>query len=600
MKRKFQKMKIRTRMMLCFSIPLVIIAVMLSVITFHMIARRYETQTIYSANQTFNQAASYLENHISNMYYIQLLIGSNEALMEILRDGAFENKAIDEQYREYWELNDIIASIDLSNGIYHCALYVPDALIYAEDNYHFFPLSQLPEEMDWKDYAGLYSGTRFFTGVQRVQTGYKNQTQQQVAMLKTVYSDGNQVCVARVGVNVEELEDILQNADSTKKGATILINQQGELLASSNNGEEQDMQSDREFLLTLADTEGTWRTVRDERHGRYMLRAETIDEAGWKLVSIIEPLDFYEDVMTVLLILTSFVLLMLAAIITVSYILSGSFTRRLTKLSDQMQQMQQGDWTLEKSNVAEDEIGKLFSQFYYMKDEIRKLMLEQYKLGKNVKVAELRALQAQINPHFLYNTLDLINWEAREYGANEIVEIVQSLAKFYRISLNKGRELVTVRDEIAHVQAYVKIENYHFDNQIFFQIQIQEEVLDCACMNIMLQPFVENAIMHGIAKDSSIEACHILLQVYEENQKLIFEITDDGPGMTKEQMDNIFQPNTSEITHGYGAQNINFRIKLLFGDEYNVRYESKLEQGTKVIITIPKLSMEEAEQQAGI
>ncbi len=136
-------------------------------------------------------------------------------------------------------------------------------------------------------------------------------------------------------------------------------------------------------------------------------------------------------------------------------------------------------------------------------------MQQQYKSGKAVKSAQLKALQAQIKPHFLYNTLDLINWEAMDHGAPEIAEIAKSLARFYRISLNRGQQVVTIEQELRHVEAYVKIQNHHFDGAISLKTDVPEELLPLGCINIILQPLVENSIMHGIAEIPYIQECNV-------------------------------------------------------------------------------------------
>lgn len=261
-----------------------------------------------------------------------------------------------------------------------------------------------------------------------------------------------------------------------------------------------------------------------------------------------------------------------------------------------MKQVQDGQLSLDMEVEESDEIGELFRSFGYMTKELRKLMLEQYRLGKNVKTAELRALQAQINPHFLYNTLDLINWEAMDYNAPEIMEIARNLAQFYRISLNKGRQIVRVEEELNHVRAYVKIENYHFDNAIHLQIDADEGVEELACINIILQPFVENAIMYSIAKAPDRETCRIHIRAACEGQDLVFRITDNGFGMSREQIERIFEENSYDVSHGYGAKNVNFRIKLCYGEEYGVFYESEIGKGTTVTVRIPAMTPEEAER----
>ncbi len=592
----FSHKSIRTKMTISFSIPLLLIALLLSFISYNIIAKQYARQILYSADQSYEQAISYLENHIQNMNYVQLLLGTNKRLQEVLSNEVFEKKEQAQQYREYWRLDDIITSIDLSNGLYNCALYVPDNMIYTNNNYHFYPLSELPDNIEWERFSSTMGGALYFTDVQTVPLGNSNNPGRQVALLKMIYDNDGIQCVARVSVSVEELENILRNSDITQKGFSYLINDRNEVIATS-------IQAETEYIQILeqnkAETDGKtgWTDIRFEGMGNYLVKRQTINEAGWTLVSMIEKADFYHESNVVLQVFALFVMLIFPAIVFISYNLARYYTKRLTRLSSQMIKVQNGNWSLiEEEEEPEDEIGRLFQQFKYMTKELRTLMLNQYRLGQSVKAAEMRALQAQINPHFLYNTLDMINWEARDHDAGKIVTIVQSLAKFYRISLNKGRQIVRIADELEHVKAYVKIENYHFENAIFFTITAPEDILELSCINIILQPFVENAIMHGIAKNNKIKECHITIEVQREKEDIVFRILDDGSGMTKEQLEQIFQKNTSKSTHGYGAQNINFRIKLYYGEQYGVFYKSEPGVGTCVTIRIPAMTVEEAER----
>ena len=586
-------------MTISFSIPLVFIALILSIISFKIIAYRYEQKILYSANQSYEQAISYLENHVQNMNYVQLLLGSNKQLNEVLDDGVFETKKTDEQYREYWKLDDIIVSVDLSNGLYNCALYVPDNMVYSANNYHFYPISDLSFN-EGEYFSSTKDGAQYFTDVTEVYMANSSKLVKQIALLKMIYDKDGTQCVSRVSVAVGELERILQNSKITHKGFSYLISSRDNIIATSNQEGIKYIQVAEENKTKAAGT-GAWENIYYDGIGDFLVRRQRINEAGWTLVSMIDKGDFYQESNVVLQVFALFVILIFTAIVLISYTLARYYTRRLIHLSSQMMQVQNGTWSMvEEVEGSTDEIGQLFEQFMFMKKEIRNLMLNQYRLGQSVKSAELRALQAQINPHFLYNTLDLINWEARDYGADEIVTIVQSLAKFYRISLNKGRQIVQVADELEHIKAYVKIENYHFEDAIFFDVVTDEDVLELGCINIILQPFVENSIMHGIATDNSIKSCHIEVEVRREDEDIVFRITDDGHGMSAEQVDNILQKNTSKAAHGYGAQNVNFRIKLCYGEQYGVSYKSEIGIGTCVTVRIPSLSVEETEQLSAI
>lgn len=211
-------------------------------------------------------------------------------------------------------------------------------------------------------------------------------------------------------------------------------------------------------------------------------------------------------------------------------------------------------------------------------------------------MAEIRALQAQINPHFLYNMLDLINWIAMDYGASDIEKIAWNLARYYRLSLNHGKSVISIEEEVEHTQVYVNIENYHFDNAIQMTVDIPEELKHKACLNIILQPFVENAIVHGIAENSAISQCRIHVTAQRQEDDILFCIQDDGPGMTEEQIHDAVSVDMAQSGKGYGVKNINFRIKLCFGEKYGVQYKSQLGHGTTAMIRIPVMTIDEAEE----
>jgi len=223
------------------------------------------------------------------------------------------------------------------------------------------------------------------------------------------------------------------------------------------------------------------------------------------------------------------------------------------------------------------------------------LMKEHYRLGKNVMSAELKALQAQINPHFLYNTLDLINWGAMDYGAVEVAEIAKNLGQFYRLSLNHGRSAISIADELKHVEAYVNIENVHFDGAIHLFINLSDTIKQYACLNIILQPLVENAIIHGIGEYSDINECNIEINGALINNDIIFTIIDDGKGIDEDKIPEILEDYNSNANNGYGVKNINFRIKLCYGDRYGISYKSEAGSGTQVQLVIPALTLEQLE-----
>jgi two-component system sensor histidine kinase YesM len=296
--------------------------------------------------------------------------------------------------------------------------------------------------------------------------------------------------------------------------------------------------------------------------------------------------NYIRDIMLLLM----FVLGVVAYII--SYFISTSSIKRISLLARTMQKVESGELQISISSKSSDEIGKLYESFNYMVKRIRILIDEQFKSGRELKNMELKALQAQINPHFLYNTLDLINWKAIDNHIPEIAEIAQSLAKFYKLSLNKGKDIVSIKDEINHVKTYIQIQNLRFDNRINFVLDFDPEILNYSILKIVLQPIVENSILHGILENKKAETGTISISGHIDRDMLCIEVIDDGIGISEEKLAEVFSDNPKSDVGGYGIKNIHNRIKLHYGDQYGLSYKSAVGFGTTVNIRIPAIKYE--------
>lgn len=282
-------------------------------------------------------------------------------------------------------------------------------------------------------------------------------------------------------------------------------------------------------------------------------------------------------------------LIILPVVLFLSLAVAYSLTKRLDRLKENMTHASEGDFDIDIiQSSQDDEIGVLTKHFNYMLTKISILMDSQYALGKRIKELELKSLQAQINPHFLYNTLDLIKWRANEYNDTETEELVAALSNYYKRSLGRGRDMVPLKDEIDHIESYVYIQNMRFDNCVKLTVEIPDSLKNCLLPRITLQPIVENAIIHGILEKND-ESGTINIRAEGRNNELYIYITDDGVGMEQEKADILLSENdTMNITgSGYGLKNIDERIKLSFGEAYGISFSSHPGKGTTVIVRIP-------------
>lgn len=264
--------------------------------------------------------------------------------------------------------------------------------------------------------------------------------------------------------------------------------------------------------------------------------------------------------------------------------LSKTVVAPIQKLADQMNDSPENTLNLKPTYQSNDEIGKLYQSFYQMIHQIQELINKVYKSEIKQQKHELRALQAQINPHFFYNSLSLINNKALLTGNQEISEMAQLLSQFYRLSLNNGKSRLSIAKELELTITYAKIQlkmhNYSFD----LDIDVDEEIKQYEIITLLIQPFVENAIFHGIDHIEDQRRGKLTIRGKLLDNYLQFEISDNGRGMTANQLENIL---THQGKH-YGIQNVKQRISLYYGIQDAIVYDSTLNIGTTVRITLPK------------
>lgn len=589
----------RTRLILSFSVP--VLAVMLLVLAgvHSILLSGSESQVLSTARSSYDQAYELATSYIELMLYASDSIYYNGDLQRILssRDYLEEMPAAD-RYREFLVLDDVFSMAENVELIYRTGIYLNSEIPYTNNLTHIMPLETLFERADYARYVFTMQRDRFyFSAPVNLYTAGSDTPVRAVTLLRPVRAtDGSdrQLCVEQVSVEVESFSSVLAYAQATEGSTVYLVNEYGELIAATDSAAYRKME--RDSALPADGDDAKWTRTALGGRAYYVLRRH-IPNARWTLTAMIPVEDVSAQSRYVTIVLIALAVLILAAIVFVAIMLANSYTRRLKNLNALIQRVRSGELKAERgSDRDEDEISELFNSFSDMTAELKNLMRAQYRSGKAVKSAELRALQAQINPHFLYNTLDLINWEAFEHDAPEISEIAQNLAKFYRISLNKGRQILTVREELEHVRAYVSIENRHFDDAICLHIDVPEDLQALACINIILQPFVENAIVHGFAENPARGVCNIRIEAWREAGDVVFMVSDDGPGMTEAQTKAIFRRNTARQVSGYGVKNIHSRIQLSFGEAYGVTYRNTKESGTAVYIRLPALTPEEAER----
>ncbi|MCI8391269.1 MAG: histidine kinase [Roseburia sp.] len=285
-------------------------------------------------------------------------------------------------------------------------------------------------------------------------------------------------------------------------------------------------------------------------------------------------------------------LLMLVCTMLCLFFISVSITSRIRLLAQNMHNYNHEDPILIPASLHQDEIGTLIDEYNNLITHIRDLQLQRERQEKELRSSELRILRAQMNPHFLYNTLEMLRWYAGNHDKAMVDEIIRQLSTFYKLSLNHGLEYYLVEDEVLLLKTYFNIMNMRYQNTMRFETTVDPEILPCRIPIILLQPILENAIMHGILLTPG-KSGSILFTGAKEGSTLRFSFLDDGVGIDPSTMDAInhgtfhYARPKGSGGNSIGIRNIAGRIRLLYGEEYGLTYSRPLSGGTLVVIRIP-------------
>lgn len=323
--------------------------------------------------------------------------------------------------------------------------------------------------------------------------------------------------------------------------------------------------------------------------GSYQIRSELSPYTGWRTVGVFSMDEVMSSVNTIVYILFTCVIISLVLVVIVSFKFSRTLTNPIFKLKRLMKQAESGDLTVRFNFQHNDEIGELGQSFNHMIARIDQLIQMVYVEQENKRTAEMKSLQEQIKPHFLYNTLDTISWMARDYDAEDIVRLVDALTNMFRIGLSHGKDIITVKEEITHVSNYLYIQKIRYKDKLNYVIHVDESLYAVEVPKLILQPLVENAIYHGVKAKRG--GGTITITGVPEGENLVFTVQDNGAGMPQEKVEELnrrmSERSVLDEQKSFGLFYIRERIQLCYGTGYGVHVESALGEGTRVTITLP-------------
>jgi two-component system sensor histidine kinase YesM len=566
-----------------FSILIFFIICTIAFLSYHITGTVVEENTNEYVYQLVKQVNNDIDYYLRTVETIAENIRYNNDLNEYVRTENQElEKDIISDLNTYVESrNDIINIVFISNKgrVFHNNLHLK-----LKDNINF-------EDFEW--YRKAKNEEKFVVSESHIQRLFESRYKWVVScstLLKSPYYEEN-LGVLLVDINYNLIIDMVSSIKLGQKGYVFIVDNNGDivyhpkqqLLYSGLKSEDMD--------TILNSEDGTKTVIEDRKKKQYTIT--TSKYSGWKVVSSV----YMEDILSYKPNLDRFFFIMgtLAIFISIfiSVLISRSILYPIKKLVNTMHQVEEGNLDVSIDIKNDNEIGELAKAFNLMTNRINNLVNQNKKVEKNKRKNELRALQAQINPHFLYNTLDSIIWMAESKNYKGVVIMTSALAKLFRISISKGAQYITVAEEIEHVENYLKIQKIRYGDHLDYHIDVEEDIKQNKIIKLIIQPIVENAIYHGIKNVHGGGMIDISVKKYDN--KILITIADDGVGMSQQEIKLLFSKNQElpkeKKLGGVGVRNVDNRIKLYYGEDYGLEIESEIYEGTTVKAWLPNISI---------
>ncbi len=389
-----------------------------------------------------------------------------------------------------------------------------------------------------------------------------------------------------IDIRYNSLQQILEDISLGNQGYLYMISSDGELIYHPKMQLIETGQIQENITAAAEYRDGSYKE--EYRGENRNVSVKSVGYTGWKLLSVTPEKGLSLSNLKMRLFVVFVAAAFLFVLVLINALISSRITNPIKELEKSVNAIEAGELDTEVYTGGSYELQHLGRSIGDMAKRIKKLMQDIVAEHESKRKSEFDTLQSQINPHFLYNTLDIIVWMIENEQKQEAVKVVTALARFFRISLSKGKSIITVHDELEHVRNYLTIQQMRFKNKFVYEIRAEEDTMGLACLKLMLQPLVENAIYHGMEfmdGDGLIE-----IQVKKEGKDLWIEVRDNGFGMTKEQVENLLSEKphvSSRRGSGIGVKNVNERIRLYFGEDYGLIIESEPDEGCLIRCHLP-------------
>lgn len=577
--------RLQSKLMTYFFSLIMIIVIMLDIFFIYKMSEIVEKDTHVYAYEIVKQLGRNIESYIDHMQEVMWMISSQDTSLINQLKEPLNQKAVRKSY-----FLEEMRNRGSSNGVVSINIFGENGLVLTDSASNAIKDYIDVKQMEWYTKAVEAQGKPVISA-SHTQNYLKNEGKWVFSLSAAIMEENKILGIVLIDMSYKNLTDMCNDIQLGEKGYVYIVGQGQEMIYHPKQQLIYSGILQEDLARVMQQEEGSFTEVLEAKR---LVTVHSLKEVGWRVVGVSyigELLVSKKEIIIPLIILT---LLALVVAFLISKRIVSQTAKPIRELTEHMQEIELGKLGVEIDTQSDtEEIQCLTASFKEMVYKIEGLIEQVEDNQKKLRRSELKVLQSQINPHFLYNSLDTIIWLGEREECEKVVQMTAALARYFRLSLSKGKEVITIYEEVEHVKHYLQIQKIRYASKLAYTIEVSPDIFDEMIVKIVLQPLVENALYHGI-KDLE-EGGYIRVLGFREGNNIILEVYDNGKGMSHEQIKNILKaPSSTSITKGGVAiKNVHERIQVYFGQDYGLSYESEYGKWTKVRITIPVIEIGE-------
>ncbi|WP_167357138.1 sensor histidine kinase [Paenibacillus pectinilyticus] len=579
-------MNIRNRLVLYFLASILVPSVIITVIVYLGSTGIINKKMSELIEKNLDSARLIVQERLAFINEMTTLISLNPMIQEVL--GESPTQDLSDNIRQIIKLDRALDSYYLSN--YYASpisAIVPTIYLVNRPEYQKYDISSKVQDISKIENEPWYVNSKSGNFVIDARPD-----QDHITVARRIFSLKNAdkyeyAALVKIELENKSINSVLANYKPSAESKLCILDHNNQVILSSDAM----TKSEESFIQTL-NLNSSASQILDSEGGKVIVSSKIMDNIDWRIVNITNLREVNSDQIRLTRIVVLILIICMTTALLAAFFLSRYISSPITKLVASMRTVKGNNFDINIKYNKKDEFGYLIRQYKQMIGQIKALIEKLYisDLKKQnaellAKDAQLRFLQAQINPHFLYNTLDSINMYAIKYNTPAISNMIKSLANFYRYSLSKGRAIITLEEEINHTHSYLEIQSMRFGSKLRYVIDLPSEFRRSRIVKLVIQPLVENAIVHGFHHEKG--ELEITISAKQVDDQIIVYITDNGIGANVEELNQLLRA-AEQKDHSFAIRNVHLRLQSIFGESYGIRYSRNWPEGTTVEVIIPK------------